>query len=96
MFIVIAMAWVVSAAAGVATIDTLSESTNQLVGFDPARTFYLVTVTSARTTMVASTYTTTPMDAFVTVNHMGATTPVPLEYGINKVQSINKDINVNM
>ncbi len=82
----------VSTALGVpATIDTLSESTGQLVGFNPTRTFYIITVTSAHATMTLNpTYTTTPVGAFVTVNFMDATTPAPLEYGINKVPYIDE------
>ncbi len=86
LLLLLGLALLVSAAMGVpATINTLSESTGQLVGFEPTRTFYIVTVSSAHATIGATTLTTTPVGAFVTVNHMGATTPVPLEYGINKV-----------
>ncbi len=89
--IIFGLALLVSAAMGVpATIDTLSESTGQLIGFSPGRTFYIMTVTSAHATIGATAITTTPVGAIVTVNLMGATTPVPLEYGINKVPYIDE------
>ncbi len=87
-FALLALALMVSAAMGASFtyINSLSESTGQLVGFNSGKYFYIMTVPSAHAIIAfAPTFTTTPVGAMVTVNFMSATTPVPLEYGINKV-----------